>query len=59
MEDHVLGPVGRTGGPKKKSFQGGTFETGGFIIFQGKISISKGMAMRGKKRQFFAETSSN
>ena len=29
---HVSGPVGRTGGPKKKSFQGGTFETGGFNI---------------------------
>ena len=32
MGDHVSGPVGRTGGPKKKSFQGGTFETGGFNI---------------------------
>ena len=27
---HVSGPVGRTGGPEKKSFQGGTFVTRGF-----------------------------
>ena len=46
---HVLGPVGRTGGPKKKSFQGGKFDNGGFNIFQGKISISKGTAVRGEK----------
>ena len=46
---HVLGPVGRTGGPKRKSFQGEKFEIGGFNIFQGKISISKGTAMRGEK----------
>ena len=31
LEDHVSGPVGRTGGPKNKSFQGGTFDNGGFI----------------------------
>ena len=29
---HVSGPVGRTGGPKRKSFQGGTFDNGGFNI---------------------------
>ena len=46
---HVLGPVGRTGGPKRKSFQGEKFEIGGFNIFQGKISISKGTAVRGEK----------
>ena len=46
---HVSGPVGRTGGPKKKSFQGGKFDIGGFNIFQGKISISKGTAVRGEK----------
>ena len=54
---HVSGPVGLTGGPKTKSFQGEKFETEGFNIFQGKIS-SKGMAMRGKKGDFFAETPS-
>ena len=46
---HVSGTVGRTGGPKKKSFQGGKFDNGGFNIFQGKISISKGTAVRGEK----------
>ena len=30
---HVSGPVGQTGGPKTKSFQGEKFETGGFSIF--------------------------
>ena len=49
LEHHVSGPVGRTGGPKKKSFQGGKFDIGGFNIFQGKISISKGTAVRGEK----------
>ena len=48
---HVLGPVGRTGGPKRKSFQGEKFEIGGFNIFQGKISISKGTAVRGEKER--------
>ena len=46
---HVSGPVGRTGGPKRKSFQGEKFEIGGFNIFQGKISISKGTSVRGEK----------
>ena len=48
---HVSGPVGRTGGPKTKSFQGEKFETGGFNIFQGKISILKGTAVRGEKER--------
>ena len=48
---HVSGPVGRTGGPKRKSFQGEKFEIGGFNIFQGKISISKGTAVRGEKER--------
>ena len=55
---HVSGPVGQTGGPKTKSFQGEKFETGGFNIFQGKISILKGTAMRAEKRRFFADTPS-
>ena len=38
---HVSGPVGRTGGPKTKSFQGEKFETGGFNIFQGKITAKR------------------
>ena len=31
LPQHVFEPGGRTDGPQK-SFQGGTFETGGFII---------------------------
>ena len=58
MPQHIFGPVARTDGLKKKDPFRGYIGERWINIFQEKICISKGMAMRAEKGRFFCETPS-